>query len=330
MEFAYLVYPRGMSVLRSPALHFLMIGGLLFAAAMRQGAIGSFAERPRLVIPRYRVALAQKQFADSRGRPPSPDEQQEIIDFLVEQEVLYQHALRLGMHKQPVAERRLAQIATFVEQNAEGRGTTAERAKEAFDLGLHHGDLVLRRILIDGAKRLIRAAMLVRQPSDELLETYLRTHPDPFTIPQRTRITHITVNRLKHGSETEERARVILEKLRQGSYAPHDAISFGDRAIVPPSLPLLTENDLARRFGYRFVQTLKTVPEGDWRGPIPSRYGLHIVYVHERKGSYTPPLEKIRKSVRRNFLRKLADEWLALRVEQLRAEFEIVVQGSSS
>jgi hypothetical protein len=196
------------------------------------------------------------------------------------------------------------------------------------DLGLHHGDLVVRRILIDGAQRLIRAAVLVRQPTDDMLEAYLRKNPAPFMTPAKTRLTQIMVNRLKHGPETESRARVILEKLREGAYTPQDAISFGDRAFVPPSLPLLTDNDLARRFGYRFVQALKTVPDSVWSSPIVSRYGLHIVYVHERKEPYVPPLDKIRKSVRRRLLHKLADEWLALRLAQLRAEFEIVVPGS--
>lgn len=330
MELAHLVHPRGIKVLRSPALHFLVIGGFLFAAAMRQGAIGAFEERPQFVIPSYRVALARKQFADLRGRPPTPEEEKAIIDLLLDQEVLYQHALRLGMHKQPVAERRLAQIAAFVEQNPHEMRTKAELAKEAVALGLHHGDLVVRRILIDGARRLIRAAVLVRQPTDEMLQAYLRKNPEPFTRPEKTRITQITLNRLKHGDRTEERARVLLENLRQGPYSPEDATSFGDRSFVPTSLPLLTDNDLARRFGYRFVQTLKKVPEGVWSGPIASRYGFHVVYVHERKEPYVPPLDKIRKSVRRRFLQKLADEWLALRLQQLRAEFDIVVPGSPS
>jgi len=319
-----------MSLLRSPALHFLVIGGLLFGAALWRGAIGPLEERPRLVIPRYRIDLARKQFAGTAGRVPTPAEDKRIVDSLVEQEVLYQYALRLGMHKQPVAERRLAQIAVFVEQNPDDHKTQAERAKEAVDLGLHHGDLVVRRMIIDGARRLIRAAALVRQPTDAMLEVYLEKNPDPFMLPAKTRITHITVNRLKHGDEAKERARVVLEELRRGSYAPEDATALGDSAFVPPSLPLLDDKDLARRFGYRFVEALKTVPEGVWSRPIQSRYGFEIVFVHERTERYVPPLRKIRKSVKRQFLRKLADEWLALRVEQLRAEFEIVVPGSQS
>jgi peptidyl-prolyl cis-trans isomerase C len=295
MELTHMVHTRVINMRRSPALHFLVIGGLLFAAAMQQGALGSFEKPPRLVIPRYRIDLARQQFMQERGRPPTPAEAKKILDILVEREVLYQHALRLGMHKETAAERRLAQIAAFVEQNPHELRTQAERAQEAVDLGLHQGDLVVRRILIDGARRLIRAAALVRQPTNDMLEAYLRKNPDQFTTPAKTRITHITVNRLKHGAETETRARVILEKLRVGSYTPEDAISFGDRAFVPPALPLLTDKDLARRFGYRFVQALKTAPESVWSGPIASRYGLHFVYVHERKEPSVPPLDKIRK-----------------------------------
>ena len=329
MDFAHLVHSRGVRVLRFPALHFLIIGGLLFAAVAQQGRLGPFVERARLVIPRSRVALARRQFAEAYRRPLTPEEEKGIIEKLVDEEVLYRYALQLGMYKQPVAKRRLAKIAAFVAQNPHERKSAAERASEALDLGLHHGDLVVRRILIDGARRLIRAVVLVRQPSQEMLEAYLAVNGVSFITSAKTRITHVAVNRLKHGAGTEERGRVILEQLRQGSYSSEDAVALGDRAFVPALLPLLTDNDFARQFGYQFPQAVKTAPEGAWSGPIPSRYGLHFVYVHERKEPYVPPLSKIRKKVRRHLRRKLADEWLALRLQQLRAEYEIVVPNSS-
>ena len=109
----------------------------------------------------------------------------------MDQEVLYRYALQLGMDKQPVAERRLARIAAFVARNPHERKSAAERASEALDLGLHHGDLVVRRILIDGARRLIRAVVLVRQPSEEMLEAYLAANGASFITSAKTRITHV-------------------------------------------------------------------------------------------------------------------------------------------
>ena len=60
--------------------------------------------------------------------------------------------------------------------------TASERVGEAVDLGLHHGDLVVRRILIDAAKRLIRVAVLSREPTEAALEAYLREHPGVPTV----------------------------------------------------------------------------------------------------------------------------------------------------
>ena len=119
------------------------------------------------------MALARREFAQAYRRPLTPEEEKGIIAKLVDQEVLYRYALQLGMDKQPVAERRLAKIGAFIAQNPHERKSAAERAGEALDLGLHHGDLVVRRILIDGARRLIRAVVLVRQPSEEMLEASL-------------------------------------------------------------------------------------------------------------------------------------------------------------
>ena len=78
-----------------------------------------------------------------------------------------------------------------------------------------------------------------------------------------------------------------------------------------------------------FEQALKTAPEGAWFGPLPSRYGYHVVWVHERRAGVVPPFEEIRPLVEQRFLHKVADEWLALRLQQLRAEFDIVVPEPS-
>ncbi len=330
---------------RSPALHFLVIGGLLFAIAWQTGMLASPASaRPQLTIPAYRIEFARREFVTATGRAPTSEQARKILAALIDQEVLYQYALRLGMHKQPVAERRLAQIASFVAENPHevsmnpsaeaapfgantplGDKSVGTLAKEARNLGLHHGDQVVRRILIDGARRLIRAVVLVREPSEEMLEAYLQGNPEVFLLPTRTRITQVAVNRLAHGEATEARAQALLERLQQGAYAPARGPALGDELTVPSSLPALTDAELARRLGYRFTQALKQVPEGVWSGPIPSIYGLHLVYLHERVAPRMPPLAAVRSKVRWRLRQKLADEWLALRVQQLREEFDIVV-----
>jgi len=319
-----------MRIISSPALHFFVIGGLIFAAVLfSQGAL-SKRDRSKIVIPKYNVELAVADFKNNLGRPPTDAEYQNILETIINQEVLYRYALDLGLHKQPVVEERLSKIARFVEENPHEPKSKAQRALEAMDLGLHEGDLVVRRILVDGARRLIRAPVLMRLPSDEMLEAYLRENGEKFMIPGKTRITHVTVNELKYGKDTGKRANELLIKIRSEKLSPKEASALEEKAFVEPELPPLPDKEIQRKFGYRFTNILKEAPVGKWFGPVPSRYGMHLVYVNERTEPYVPPLKDIRIKVKGRLLHKLADEWLDLRLQQLRQDYDIVIEEAKT
>jgi hypothetical protein len=316
------------SLLRAPALHMVVLGALLFGGALLWRGSSS-GDRPRIVITPQRLEIMRQSFVDENRRPPTAAEVTALLDYLVDQEVLYQYALKLGMHEEPPARRRLAQIASFVEANPHEPRSDAERAAEAVDLGLHHGDLVVRRILIDGARRLIRAVVLTREPDPAMVQEYLAANRELFLQPARTRITHVAVNGFKWPRDARERAAALLERLQRESIAPEAAPALGDEPFVPSALPPLGPKDLQTRFGTSFEEALKKAPEGTWFGPIASRFGHHLVWVHERREASLPPFEEIRARVEQRFLHKVADEWLVLRLQQLRAEFDIVVPKST-
>jgi hypothetical protein len=327
MDLPHLVQAVAGRWLRSPALHYAVLGALLFAAVSSRGPAPPAA---RLVIPASRVEAVLREYERLNGRRLTPEERQRVFQAVVDQEVLYAYALRLGLHQEPVVERRLAQIATFVAENPHEAKSTKELADEVLELGLNDGDLVVRRMLIDGARRLIRAAVLSREPSDALLEEYLREHPDEFRLPARTRLSHVAVNAFIHGEQTEHEAHELLARLRADAVPPEQAAAYGDRGLVAATLPALPDVELERRFGHRFVTYVAGLPTGAWEGPIPSRYGLHLVFVQERIPERVASLAEVRHEVRTRVRHKLADEWLAARMEQLRAEFQVEVRGTGS
>jgi hypothetical protein len=326
MDLPHLVQAVAGRLLRSPALHYAVLGGLLFSAVSRYGPA---LPPTRLVIPASRVEAVVQEYTGLHGRPLTSEERQSVIRVLVDQEILYAYARRLGLDKEPVVERRLSQIATFVTENPHEAKSTQELADEARLLGLNDGDLVVRRILIDGARRLIRAAVLVREPSDAVLEAYLREHPDEFRLPAQTRLSHVVVEARMHGEQTVHDAHELLTRLRADVVRPERAAEYGDRGFIAANLPALPDLELARRFGHRFVQQLTGLPTGTWEGPVPSRYGVHLVFVQERIPEPVISLTEVRNDVRARVRTKLADEWLALRLEQLRAEFQVEVQDTA-
>ncbi|MBI3800254.1 MAG: DUF3604 domain-containing protein, partial [Deltaproteobacteria bacterium] len=305
----------------------MWLGALLFVTVSSRG---SAPPATRLVIPASRIEAALREYKGLKRQPLTPEERQSVIQLLEDQEVLYAYALRLGLDKDPVVERRLSQIATFVSENPHEAKSTQELANEAILLGLNEGDLVVRRILIDGARRLIRAAILVHEPSDSVLEQYLHEHMDEFRLPARVRLSHVLVDPRTHKEQTEHDARELLARLRADSVRPEQAAEYGDHGLVAANLSALPEVELERRFGHRFVEQLAGLSGGSWDGPISSRYGLHLVFVQERIPERVASLAEVRNDVRARVRNKLADAWLETRLGQLRAEFQVEVEDAGS
>jgi parvulin-like peptidyl-prolyl isomerase len=316
-----------MKGLQSPALHMLALGALLFGLVELEG--GALVPRKkRIEIPTHRLELMLEDFVADTGRRPTRREWKQMIDMQVDDEVLFQYALALGMHENSAAQARLAQIADFVEANPHA-ATAAGKARAAMELGLHEGDLVVRRILADSAKRLIRSVVLLQQPAPAIVEQFYAAHAAEFTRPARIRISQLAVNGFLR-PDSEERARRLLARIRAEKLDLEAALALADETPAPVHLALQTEQGLESELGGDFATAVMALRPGSWSEPIPSDYGHHLVWVHEVEEARVPPLAAVRDQVEQALLQKLADDWLRLRLRELRAEFEIVVPGSPS
>jgi len=316
-----------MKWLKSPALHMLALGSLLLGLTELLGG-GLVPQKKRIEIPAHRLEAMLKDFVADTGRHPTRSEWEQMVDMQVDDEVLYQYALALGMHENSAAQTRLAQIADFVEANPH-EATQAGKARAAMDLGLHEGDLVVRRILVDSAKRLIRGVVLLQQPMPEIVEEFYAAHAAEFTRPAHIRISQVAVNGFVR-PDSEERARELLARIRAGKLGFEAALALADETPAPVHLALQTEQGLESEFGSDFATAAMKLRPGSWSEPIPSDYGHHLVWVHEYQEARVLPLESVRDQVEQALLQKLADDWLRLRLRELRAEFEIVVPGSAA
>ncbi|MCH9646738.1 MAG: peptidyl-prolyl cis-trans isomerase [Deltaproteobacteria bacterium] len=321
MDIAGLVFPRirssvsrlrtlgggVMRAARAPGVHFLIVGVLLFVLAVRfQGPFGAGdgarsrvdagLEHGPIVVSALRVGEARTELAAIHHRPPTEAEVQAKVSEMVDEELLFRHALDLGLLDQAPVHRRLKQIASFVssEEGAEqGSEDFAEAdVDEILALGLHRGDLVVRRILADSARRLIRSAVLSREPSEEALLSYLREHPERFRRKEEMALTWRSAE---------------------------------DDTMTPEVLPSLPRRDLARKFGRAFVDALDTAAVGTWQGPLSSTYGRLYVRVDEYAPERVAELREAHERVRAELMEVLADRWLAARLDQLRAGTEVVL-----
>ena len=316
-----------MKWLKSPALHMLALGALLFGVTELVGG-GLLPHKKRIEIPAHRLEAMLKDFVADTGRPPTRSEWEQMVDMQIDDEVLYQYALALGLQENSAAQARLAQIADFVEANPH-ETTQSGKARAAMELGLDEGDLVVRRILVDSAKRLIRSVVLLQKPMPEIVEEFYAAHAAELARPAHVRISQVAINGFVH-PDSEARARRLLARIRAEKLDLEAALALADETPAPVHLGLLSEQGLRSELGRDFAAAVMKLRPGSWSEPIPSDYGHHLVWVHEYQEARVLPLASVRDQVEQELLQKLADDWLKLRLRELRAEFEIVVPGRAS
>jgi len=310
------------ALIRSPAVHFALLGWITFAFVgvdpVAPGAAGT-----RSAVSARHVNLVYAQIAREKGRPLTAQEKTAAIEIILDREALFLYSREIGLDRDPVVQRRLSQIAAFVAENPEETVTEETRVREAVELGLIESDSVTRRILIDGARRLIRATALVRSPVEASMERYLNENPGDYQVPGRTRITHVALNRNLRGEKTRGAADEMLERLVAESLSPEEGAALGDETVVRSVLPAMTDRALERRFGPSFVRSLAGLPAGSWQGPIRSPLGDHLVFVHERRPQRLARLEEVRERVSSDIRNQVADRILAARVAELREHYDL-------
>jgi hypothetical protein len=168
-------------IAREPLVHFLILGGLLFAAwswlAPDETAGSGEAV---IVVDQARLDHLETLWTAQWKREPSPEDVAAIIDRHLRQEVFYREALRMGLdHDDQIIRNRLAQKMEAV----------------ASDLGT-----------------------LMQPPTEAQLRAFHAERPDLFTLPQAVAFQQVLY--LPSEAE-DDRLEVTLAALQSGGEVPH-------------------------------------------------------------------------------------------------------------
>jgi hypothetical protein len=301
-------------------LRFLVLGALLFAAerAWTQRAHG--AREPIVITSDELIALRREATART-GFPPGTAEMDDLVAAAVDEEILFRQAVARGLEDDDaVVRRRLVQNARFV-------GSAAPEAslyREARALGFDERDTLVRRRLVDRMRALVEVEGEA-EPTDAELAAYLAAHGERFALPDRVSLTHVFLSRQRRGADLDSDAHALHERVRAQHLAPAAAAPFGDPLPIAPHLARASHADLAARFGADFAAAVLPLPVGAWSAPLPSAYGLHLVWVEERIAGGLPPLDRVRDTVREAVRRERANQALRRALAAWRTQYDVVV-----
>ena len=106
-------------LLREPLVHFLLLGGVLFAIFGRGGPSDAGIADRQIVVSEADIDRLAEGFSRTWHRPPAADELEAQIRDYIREEVLYRTALALGLDKDDtIIRRRLRQKMEFLFEDA--------------------------------------------------------------------------------------------------------------------------------------------------------------------------------------------------------------------
>ncbi|MBM4270510.1 MAG: peptidyl-prolyl cis-trans isomerase [Deltaproteobacteria bacterium] len=317
---------------KSPLLHFLVLGVVLFASSEVWQKAETAAPPPgrdsRIVLSRTDVELLEQGFRERWGFPPNAAQRRALLDQAVLDEMLYREARFLSLDLEDGSvQRRLVEKMRWVSDRP-GR-PESELVREANELGLDD-DVVIRRLLGEKMRLLLQRGPGGTRVDDADLQEQLDRGRAELEMPARRSVTQVFLATDVRGDHTLSDARDVLAKLRSGSWTADQAGELSDPFPIGTELRSYSELRLQARFGKPFAEQVFALDRGVWSEPIASPYGVHLVRVEDVQEAGVPPLEQLRPTLTRAVMRERAKENLSRGLSHLQTRYEVEIDGEDS
>jgi hypothetical protein len=312
--------------LRKPALHFVVIGSLLFvwqrAGSGAVPASNAVAREP-IVVSLERLQELRDSFAKLTGRPPSEAEERPLLGEFLDEEILYREARARGLDRNDRSVRwRLVEKMRFL--GGDENGDPEQLYREALELGLDRDDAILRRLLSEKMRLLIQLGAVQEAPADTALQEFYAEHAEDYRQAARVTLTQVFLSADKRGAQLASDAAALRAELARGEAPRLDkSLSSGDVFPLGQHFKESSERSLAKLFGPDFAAAALRAPAGAWSQPIRSAYGLHLVWVYSRTDAAIPPFDAVRNQVRQRYLNERRERAFKTELARLRASYDV-------
>jgi len=319
--------------LRSPAVHFLIIGGLLFVGFdlvpdLHRQTTGRMMERAPVILSSARVRELRSEFVRRWGSKPTPQQWRAAIQQAVDDEILYREARLLSLERDDHSiRRRLVQKMRALSMDPKAGEEDLYREARRLELD---DDLVIRRILREKMRILLQQDPNGVQIDTRQVEDYIERHRQQFAVPARVTFSHVFFSASAQGGTPIQKAKTALTRLRSRSILPELSEELSEPFLLGHRMRGWTPSQVARRFGESFAEAVFALPPAAWYGPIASSYGLHLVWVHDKATEALPPLETIRERAVRALQEERSAMNFARGLQRLRALYEIRIEDGES
>ena len=222
-------------------------------------------------------------FEKEWNRPPSEEEMKGILERFIQQEVYYRKALQMN---------------------------------------LDHNDEIIRRRLDQKLRFVTNDLATMKEPTNDELKTYYNANKKKYLLPAQYSFSHIYFNPDKR-EHIRQDALVVLASLPASDEELLELTKKGDPFPFSYHIDSITEKEIAKEMGDGFADTLKSLSLKKWTGPIRSGYGMHLVYISEKKTETEPAFAQIKEDLLKDYQYNLQQEYNDRLYKDFRKDFDI-------
>lgn len=194
--------------------------------------------------------------------------------------------------------------------------------REAKKIGIDQDDTIIRRRLRQKMEFLFDDYTSI-EPTEDELQAFLTANADRYRTEPVITFEHVYV-----AGQTVADAEALLDELKgQGPRAADEIYLTG---LIPPRFESARRSDVANRFGPAFVDALFLLSPGDWRGPIESPFGVHLVYIEDITPAARQDLSIIRAEVERDWRADRRVEAEQVILDGLRQQYTVTIEDIGS
>ena len=193
--------------------------------------------------------------------------------------------------------------------------------REARVLGLDVDDQLIGQRLRKKMNYLLQDLANANLPTDEVLKKFYADNTSKYRSAAQYSFQQVLLSADRGKQGLAEMVLIQQQRIQQG-LTPQ-----GDNSMLPSELTLISEDQIARRFGAAFAGTLDKLAPQQWAGPVSSSFGEHFVLITEKQNSGMKTFETVKDEVLSDWQYANNKTFQQDYEQRLLDRYAIVVQG---
>ncbi len=204
--------------------------------------------------------------------------------------------------------------------------------QRGLELGLAEHDRRVRGDIVSAVIELAVSQANEEEPSDAEVSAFYEENRGYFSRTDRLMVRQLLVRAEPVRSEQEARARAeeAARRLRAGEdFAAVDE-ALGDPQVAPVPRDLLPETKLREYLGPTAARAAASLEVGGTSDPQRTASGYAVLQLIERAPGFAPPLAEVEPEVRAELRRRAGDRALRAYLDELRERADVRVRDEAS